>query len=276
MAEPPAYPLATGFRSVARLNLQHYLWKQQQGYLIHPAISCMQEKSLKIADVGTGTGIWLLDLSEQLPSTVQLDGFDIDVSQCPPRAWLPSNVAMRKLDIHDEIPKELVGVYDIINIRFFLCVVKDRDPTPIIKKSLQMLKPKGWIQWTEQDLSTCKVVSAFTDADTKYTEQLKSFAIAPTPDWPVNHGSWVASMSETFRHAGLKYIVEDRNEKHSWNLSSSHDITLLAMEEVSLKLGNASGVHEMIQKAALEFENNQRGVALASDRVTVVGMKAGG
>ena len=95
----------------SRLNLQHYLWKQQQGYLIHPAISCIQEKSLKIADIGAGTGIWLLDLSEQLPSTVQLDGFDIDVSQCPPRAWLPSNVAMRKLDIHDEIPKELVGVY---------------------------------------------------------------------------------------------------------------------------------------------------------------------
>ena len=83
-------------------------------------------------------------------------------------------------------------------------------------------------------------------------------------------------MSETFRHAGLEYIVEDRNEKRSWNLSSSHDITLLAMEEVSLKLGNASEVREMIQKAALEFENNQRGVALSSDRVTVVGMKAGG
>lgn len=71
----------------------------------------MQEKSLKIADIGAGTGIWLLDLSEQLPSSVQLDGFDIDVSQCPPRAWLPSNVAMRKLDIDDEIPEELVGVY---------------------------------------------------------------------------------------------------------------------------------------------------------------------
>ena len=82
-------------------------------------------------------------------------------------------------------------------------------------------------------------------------------------------------MAETFRHAGLEYVVEDRREKHSWTLSSSHDITLLAMEEVSLKLGNASEVHEMIQKAALEFESNQRGIALTSDRVTVVGRKAG-
>ncbi len=69
--------------------------------------------------------------------------------------------------------------------------------------------------------------------------------------------------------------MEDRRENHSWNLSSSQDITLLAMEEVSTRLGNASEVREMIQKAALEFESNQRGVALASDRVTVVGRKAG-
>lgn len=82
-------------------------------------------------------------------------------------------------------------------------------------------------------------------------------------------------MSEIFKHTGLEYVVEDRRENHSWNLSSSQDITLLAMEEVSMRLGNASEVREMIQKAALEFESNQRGVALASDRVTVVGRKPG-
>lgn len=46
------------------------------------------------------------------------------------------------------------------------------------------------------------------------------------------------------------------------------------MEEISLKLAKASEVREMIQRAALEFTDCQRGVALASDRVTVVGRKA--
>lgn len=89
-----------------------------------------------------------------------------------------------------------------------------------------------------------------------------------------SHGSWVADLPEIFKHMGLKSVVEDRSGKHSWNLSSSHDITLLAMEEISLKLDKASEVREMIQRAALEFTNSQRGVALASDRVTVVGRKA--
>ena len=56
---------------------------------------------------------------------------------------------------------------------------------PLLQKMLKMLKPDGWIQWTEQDLSTCHVVSAFPNAETKYTEELKSFALTPTSQWPL-------------------------------------------------------------------------------------------
>lgn len=38
-----------------RLNLQHSLWTQMFGYLLHPDIDTTN-KDLKIADVGTGTG----------------------------------------------------------------------------------------------------------------------------------------------------------------------------------------------------------------------------
>lgn len=39
----------------ARLNLQHFLWKQNLGYCVHPGIPVHRE-GLCIADVGTGTG----------------------------------------------------------------------------------------------------------------------------------------------------------------------------------------------------------------------------
>lgn len=40
-----------------RLNLQHYLWKDQTGFLLHPAITLDTSRTdLRIADVGTGTG----------------------------------------------------------------------------------------------------------------------------------------------------------------------------------------------------------------------------
>lgn len=38
-----------------RLNLQHFLWKQQLGYNLHPQIPT-DSPDLKIADVATGTG----------------------------------------------------------------------------------------------------------------------------------------------------------------------------------------------------------------------------
>ena len=92
-----------------RLNLQHYVWKQQLGYLIHPNIR--DDPTLKVADLGTGSGIWLLDLSDQLPDSATLDGFDVDLSQCPPGPWLPRNVSVRELDIFDELPEDLYGKY---------------------------------------------------------------------------------------------------------------------------------------------------------------------
>ncbi len=37
-----------------RLGLQHFLWREALGYLVHPDIPLDHEK-VKIADVGTGT-----------------------------------------------------------------------------------------------------------------------------------------------------------------------------------------------------------------------------
>ena len=39
-----------------RLNLQHFLWKDQTGYLLHPSVRLSGIENPKIADLGTGTG----------------------------------------------------------------------------------------------------------------------------------------------------------------------------------------------------------------------------
>ena len=38
-----------------RLNLQHYLWKDEVGYLLHPSIP-LDVENLSVADIGVGTG----------------------------------------------------------------------------------------------------------------------------------------------------------------------------------------------------------------------------
>ncbi|KAA8651683.1 hypothetical protein EYZ11_009283 [Aspergillus tanneri] len=74
------YLLSRDYVDVSRLNLQHALWTQMFGFLLHPDIDIIN-KDLKIADIGTGTGAWLTDLASHLPSTCQLDGYDLDISQ---------------------------------------------------------------------------------------------------------------------------------------------------------------------------------------------------
>lgn len=83
--------------------------------------------------------IWLLDLARTLPPTAQLDGFDIDISDCPPEQWLPRNVTMRHLDALGEIPEHLAGKYDIVQLRLFQVVVKDNDPGPLLRNMVKML-----------------------------------------------------------------------------------------------------------------------------------------
>ena len=99
-----------------RPNLQHYNFKQTQGFLIH-LNAIPRTEDPRIANIGTGTGIWLLDVANGLSSSVRLDGFDISLSQAPPKEWLPRNVSMRELDIFEDLPNELVGQYGSYRIR---------------------------------------------------------------------------------------------------------------------------------------------------------------
>ncbi|KAL8787507.1 MAG: hypothetical protein Q9213_002165 [Squamulea squamosa] len=80
------------------------------GYLMHPAIDLPTDKSdIRIADVGTGTGIWLAELTKELPHHAVLDGFDISDEQYPPQEWYGENVSLSTLDIFKPVPERLVG-----------------------------------------------------------------------------------------------------------------------------------------------------------------------
>jgi hypothetical protein len=49
------YRLNRDVLATTRLNLQHYIWKEAMGYMLHPSIK-IPSSNVLIADVGTGTG----------------------------------------------------------------------------------------------------------------------------------------------------------------------------------------------------------------------------
>lgn len=117
---------------------------------------------------------WLIDVSSDLPSA-QLDGFDVSEEQYPCKAWLPSHISLSHLDITKEIPSRLEGVYDLVHVQLFLCVVQKDGPTAILKEMYKLLsasslpsggttliahpEPGGYLQWVEYDPISFKVVS---------------------------------------------------------------------------------------------------------------------
>lgn len=80
-----------------------------------------------------------MDLAPQVPLTNRLDGLDIDLIQCPPKEWLPSNLTFRKWDFFSEPPPDLVAAYDVVHIRLVALTIKNNDPSVLIKNVTRLL-----------------------------------------------------------------------------------------------------------------------------------------
>lgn len=83
--------------------------------------------------------IWLLDLSSRLPECAQLDGLDISFQATPPPEWLPKNVQLKKWNVKDPVPEDLVGRYDIVHVRYLCLVLSDEEIAFVLQNVTRLL-----------------------------------------------------------------------------------------------------------------------------------------
>ncbi|KAK4200389.1 S-adenosyl-L-methionine-dependent methyltransferase [Triangularia verruculosa] len=270
-----AYILGRGFSANARLNLQYFLWKDG-GFSLHPRIPADGE-NLRVAEIGVGTGIWLVDLARSLPTSARIDGFDIDLTQCPPKEWLPRNVSVYNVDCLAPLPEYLLGSYDIVHIQLFHLAVHNNDPAPIIQNLVKLLKPGGWISWGEIDYSGWKIVRTKEGIETEdnlspLLEMIGTLG-GTKPNWTTD--DWPIRLPEFFKENGLVNIETDNRPFPLELLPFQLDTALMASEEVSYKVldrmdGNlASRCRELITAS---FCNRQR-LAYNVGRLTVIGQR---
>jgi len=203
------YPLARGYVPSARLNLQFYLWREALGYNLHPAITIKTE-GWKVADVATGTGLWLCDLAKHAPLSAQLDGFDISGDQFPHSSCLPQNVTLRKLDATTSPPDALCGVYDVVHVRLLFGVIKHNDPTAVLKHCIKLLKPDGYLQWDEMDPSLLQPLPRAANTPIVCLEALASI-------WKnANPTGWISQLPQIFGENGLDSVAADTYNECDW------------------------------------------------------------
>ena len=114
-------------KEIERLEVQHQcLLTLANGLLIHPLVS---RKTLqRIADVGTGTGVWLRELTKaqgELRPDPEFVGFDISKEQFP-----PIKAASQEFVVHDitiAFPDEYLEFFDLVNVRLLSYALKAHD-----------------------------------------------------------------------------------------------------------------------------------------------------
>lgn len=96
----------------------------------------------RVLDVGTGTGIWAMDLGDNLPSATI-----IGVDQCPIQpAWVPPNVSFEIDDVNKPWLHETCS-FDFIHIRTMAGSVTDWKT--LLEEAFRVLKPGGKVEFAE-------------------------------------------------------------------------------------------------------------------------------
>ena len=152
-----AYMLQRNPTESTRLNIQHkFFLALAHNHLIHPSIP--HQPLHAIADVGTGTGVWLRETAQELvneshpthdSSASAVDGyefvgFDISPSQFPrlDDEGVPGNgqVDLVVHDITDPFPLQYHGKFDLVHVRFLTYAIKAADLGRVVENIVQILR----------------------------------------------------------------------------------------------------------------------------------------
>lgn len=123
---------------------------------MHPSITDKLSAidSPAIADIGTGTGSFLLQLARVYPKAT-LRGFDISQDLFPAPESLPSNVELGLMDVKQPPPSKEHNRYDLVHVRLLTAAMNPTDWEPAVRNLIQLLKPGGALQWEECDFTQC-------------------------------------------------------------------------------------------------------------------------
>jgi SAM-dependent methyltransferase len=142
MDKKGSYMLQRDEEESRRLNAQSkFLQALFHGHLIHPSIPRHELRA--VADVGTGTGVWLEEVQQELDATsggqtVQLTGFDVSGDQFP-RQKRPGVEFL----VHDAVqpfPIEYHNRFDLVHLRFLSYGIQADRLESFVDSVLQILR----------------------------------------------------------------------------------------------------------------------------------------
>ncbi|KAI9375884.1 S-adenosyl-L-methionine-dependent methyltransferase [Aspergillus egyptiacus] len=255
-AIPEIYPLARDQAETRRLTAQHEFLVHTVGGLIDSAIPL--DRISAVADVGTGTGIWLIDarnfLEAQCASPERyFYGFDISSAQFPPHA--PAGVEFSVQNILSPFPAEHHNRYDLVYVRMLVTAIKKEQYQDAVANLLTILKPGGYLQWLELDNSA--LLNSEESRNPKSAVVISSWL----EFFELNELSQYAprAIEHAYRHSGMVSVVntsfpltrqeEDLEAKtRTWMMAAFGAVTAQIMHKIG-RAGNHQEARETADDA---------------------------
>ncbi|KAG5722766.1 hypothetical protein E4T56_gene7961 [Termitomyces sp. T112] len=93
-----------------------------------------------ILDIGAGSGAWAIQAAQQYPDATVIAA---DLFPLPARP-IPPNLTYHHLDVLKAYPWES-NTFDVIHMRLLLFHIPHREISGIIKRTVDLLRPNGWL-----------------------------------------------------------------------------------------------------------------------------------
>ncbi|CAO2657158.1 Nn.00g032840.m01.CDS01 [Neocucurbitaria sp. VM-36] len=136
------YGMPMDEKEMDRNDLQHHKYNlllRDRLFVAPISDEQLSSDSCRILDLGTGTGIWAIDMADKYPNA-EVIGVDIAATQPP---FVPPNCIFEIDDVEEDWPYRPAH-FDFIHGRDLMTAV--RDWPRLLQQAYTHLKPGGWIQ----------------------------------------------------------------------------------------------------------------------------------
>lgn len=165
-------------------------------------------------------------------------------------------------DMYTSPPEKYRGAFDVVNIRLVFGAVKNNDPDPILKNLMQLLKPNGWIQWSEIDFD-----NPVAPEGSAYLRSAEMFTITRGG----HSNAWIPKLGETFETMDLRDVKFRSEMPRPGTMKYWRDNWYIGLLNL-VRVVNNEEVNKIWEDC--ERERGRVGMGAAWPSIMVVGRKA--